>query len=180
MAVDRGENAVTHVPDLRRRIALCAYGALRLMDGVQKGTADIEDAIRRGQYDIAAFQARNVVLICLSVRSLAVEGEIELDDESVSFDFFAGLPADDVAAAITLANGALDVDEHTATDWLAGFQAYVTETERLLGYDAPLPVLRSPDGAFGLLALSRRWIPLLDEVGVPSELLSAYIDPTAG
>jgi hypothetical protein len=155
-----------------------AYGALRVMDTVQRGIADVEAALRAHDYEIAAFQARITVLACASIRSLAVEGEFEYEDDCVAFDYFAGLPSEDAAAAIELANGPVEMSEETAAPWLAGLRAYVADTERLLAFADPIPVLRSARGAFGLIGLSRRWTPILEELQVPTYLLSAYVDPS--
>jgi len=162
---------MTYLPDIRRRIALRAYGPLRFLDSVQGELEDVEGAIGAHQYGVAASQARLTVLACLSIRSLAREGEIEFDEgSSISFDFFAGLPPDEVATALSLANEALDLDERTSADWLDRFRAYVAETERLLGYDSVLPTFRSPEGAFSMISLTRRWVSTLKDLGLPALL----------
>jgi hypothetical protein len=172
----RLSNAIP-VPDVRRRVALRAYSIYRFLEGVQGGLEDIEGAIGEGQYGVVATQARHVVLTCLSIRSLASGGEIELGVGSVSFDYFAGLTADEVAAALALVNEALDIEERTASEWLDCLRAYAAATERLLDYDRPLPLLRSPAGAFGLIRLVRPWLPLLDELGLPPLLPSVWEPP---
>ncbi len=162
-------------PEAVRAAALGAYGALRFLRRVQAGLADIEGALAHGQYGVAAYMARTVALLCLSIRSLAHGADIDLDEESVSFDYFDRVPADEVAAAMELANGALAINDPTATAWLDAFRAYVADTERLLGYDSPLPLLRSPEGAFGLIGLARRWTPILDALDLPSVLPSRWV-----
>lgn len=179
MAVDRDRSGVTRVPSVHRRVAFRAYGALRFLDRVQGGFEDIEGAIGAGQYGVAAYQARFVALACLSIRSLACRGDIYFDSDSPSFDFFDGVGSGDVAEAFALADAALDLDERTATGWLDRCRAYVAETERLLEYDRPLPVLRSPDGAFGLVGLTRRWTPVLEQLGLPPLLPDVWITPDA-
>ena len=177
MAIDRREGSVTVLADVRRRVAFRAHGTLRFLDEVQGGVEDIEGAIADGQFGMAAFQARYVSLVCLSIRSLARDGEIDFDEESVSFDYFAGLPAEEVAAALSLANNAVDLDAHNTAGWFDRFRAFVADTERLLGYDDPLPVLRSPEGLLGLIGLTRRWTPLLDELDLPPLLPPSWIAP---
>jgi hypothetical protein len=177
VAVDCREGRLTIVSDVRRRVAFRAHGALRFLDEVQGGVEDIEGAIGDGQFGMAAFQARYVTLVCLSIRSLARDGEIDFDEESVSFDYFSGLPADDVAAALSLANDAVGLDAGNAAAWLDRFREFVAATERMLGYDDPLPVLRSPEGALGLIGLTRRWMPLLDELDLPPLLPPSWIAP---
>jgi hypothetical protein len=170
MAVDRREAGVTLVPDVRRRIVFLTHGAIRFLDRVHDGLQDIAGAIDRQQYLVAAAQARYVALLCLSIRGLASEGEVDMDGWSASFDFFAGVPQDEVAAALTLANDALHLDERTAPEWLERLQRYAAETEGLLGFDAPLPGLRSPAGVLAFIGIVRRWTPLLDELGLPAVL----------
>ncbi len=175
MALDRHENAVASLTDVRRRVAYRAHGALRFLNGAQGGMADIEGAIAEGQYGVAAFQAHYVALVCLSIRSLERAGEIDDDEGSISFDVFAGLAPEEIAAGLTLANEACDLDEHRAPEWLDRFCAYVAETERLLGYAEPLPVLRSVEGAFGFVGLIRRWSALLEELELPGLVPSNWI-----
>ena len=163
--------------DLARLVAFRAHGAWRFMDRIDAAMQDIEGAIGQAQYGAAALQARRVALLSLSIRSLAVAGESDLDDDSASFDFFAGVPAGEVAEALALANEAADLEASTADAWLARLKAHLQETERQLGYDAPLPPLRSPSGAFGMIGLLRRWGPLLDELGLPPLLPAEWSQP---
>ena len=161
----------------RQYVAARAHGAMRFLDRVQGGFEDLEGAIGAGQYDVAALQGRVVVLACLSLRSLVRGGEVAFDSDDVSFDYFAHVTPDEVAEALTLANDALDLDERTAGLWLDRIRSYAADSERLLGYDKPLPVLRSPKGSFGLVSLLRRWTPLLEELGLPPLLRSDWIPP---
>jgi hypothetical protein len=175
MVVDSGRDAIVAVSEIRRRIAFRAHGALRFLKRVQGGLEDIDGALDKLQLDVAAYGARQIVVVCLSIRSLACEGEVEFDEDSVSFDFFAGLPAEEIGRAIRLANEVLDLQKLDKKDWSDRLRAYVAETERLLAYDSPLPLLRSPEGAFGLLRLTRRWSPVLDEFGLPPLLPSSWV-----
>jgi hypothetical protein len=164
------------VGDLRRRVAFRAYGSVRMLRWVQAALEDIEGAIGKEQYGAAAVQARFFVLGCLSVRSLARDGEIEFDVDSVSFDFLSGVPADEIQVALSLAEKALDLDDAAdAADWLGRLRMYAADTEALLGYDRPLPVLRTPEGAFGLIGIARDWVGVLDELGLPSPLPVEWI-----
>ena len=164
---------MTAFPDLRRHVAYRAYGALRLLDWVQATLEDVEGAVAGGQYGVAAFQARTVILQCLSIRSLAREGEIDWD--GAAFDHFAGLDEEDVETALSLAREAVDLDERGADDWLERLRAYVVATEAGLGYEAPLPILRSPQGPFAILGLARRWSDALDELGLPPLLPPKWV-----
>jgi hypothetical protein len=167
------------LPDLRRRVAFRAHGAKRALELVQGAMDDVEGALGKRQYRVVAFQARWAVLQCLSIRSLAREGELDFDTHSVSFDFFAGLTHEEIAEGLTLAHAALDIDKGGADEWLDRLQAYVAATQELLGYSAPLPVLRSPTGPFALIALSRTWSRTLQELGIPGLLQADWLPPHA-
>lgn len=168
---------MTGAVELRRLVALRAYGAVRMLRWVQAALEDVEGAVEQGQYGSAAVQARFFLLGCCSVRSLAHGGEIQFDIESVSFDYYCGLSADELEAAASLAAEAatLEDPEHAA-GWLRRLQAHGEETEALLGYRRTLPVLRTPEGAFGLLGIAREWSGVLDELGLPSSLPAEW-DP---
>ena len=176
MDVARVGAGVTAVGDLRRRVVFRSYGAVRMLRWVQAALEDVEGAIGAGQYGPAAVQARFFALGCLSVRSLASEGELDFDVDSVSFDCLAGVPDDEIRAALALAGEAIDLDDpDDAEAWLERLRAYAAETEALLGYDAPLPVLRTPAGAFGLIGIAREWVGVLDELGLPPPLPLEWI-----
>ena len=164
---------MTAFPELRRHVAHRAYGALRMLDWVQATLEDVEGAVAGGQYGVAAFQARTVILQCLSIRSLEREGEIDWD--GAAFDHFAGLDDDEVAAALSLAREAVDLDGRGADEWLLRLREYVSATEAGLGYDEPLPILRSPQGPFAILGLARRWSDALDELGLPPLLPPKWV-----
>jgi hypothetical protein len=170
---------MTHHRDLRPYVACRAHGAMRFLDRVQGGLEDIEGAVAAGQFEVAALQARAVALACLSIHSLAHGGELAFDSDDVAFDFFGGVSPEDIAEALALSNEATQLTERTAGDWLDRFRAYAAASERVLGYDKPLPVLRSPEGSFGLVGVMRRWSTLLDELGWPPLLRSDWIPPDA-
>ena len=180
MAVARGGSAVTRVRDVRRHVAFRANGTMRMFESVQAAMEDVEGAITAGQYGVAAFQARIAVLGCLSIRSLAVEGELEYDLASPSFDGFAGLSAEEIEDGLSIAVAAVDVDALRADAWLERLQAFLAETERRLGYADPLPLLRSPHGPMALVSLTRRWTDTLDELGLPPLLKPEWISGGSG
>jgi hypothetical protein len=80
MGIDHRNPILTSPFDVRRRVVLRAFGAVRFLTRVQAAFEDIEGAIAQGQLDVAAFQARYVALVCLSIRGLGVSGEPEFDD----------------------------------------------------------------------------------------------------
>jgi putrescine aminotransferase len=166
---------MTESPSMVRHVALRAYGALRFMNAVQGSMEDIEGAISQEQFGVIVLHARYVVMSCLWVRSLTLEGEIEYDADSVSFDFFAGLPPDEIAQGLAIVNDSIQIETGTAAAWFDGLRDYVDQTERLLGYEAPLAVLRSPDGPMGLVRIARQWSPVIDELGLPPLLPSEWL-----
>lgn len=169
--------AVTPGGDIRRWVAFRAFGAKRLLLVAQSALDDVEGAVSAGQREVAVLRARVLVLECLSVRSLARTGELDASS-SVSFDPFAGLTGDEVAEGLALVG--LDT-EHAAPDqvaaWRDALAGYLDQTEALLGYDPPLPVLRSPEGSFGALRLARQWSPALAELGLPDLLPDVWTQP---
>lgn len=162
------------VADVRRLVCLRAYGAIRMLEGVQGALEDVEGAVEQEQLGTACYQARATVLMCLSIRSLGVGGEIDFDAESVSFDPCADLPDAELARAFAIANSMIGANAPAAARALADLRDYVAETERYIGHDAPLPILRSPEGPFGLMALTRRWTPVLEDLGLPPLLKSEW------
>jgi len=158
---------MSEIPSMVRHVALRSYGALRFINAIQGSMEDIEGAISHEQFGTVVLHARSVVLSCLWVRSLTLEGEIEFDADSVSFDFFAGLSPDAIAQGLSIVNDSIQIQTGTAAAWFDGLREYVNETEGLLGYKAPLPLLRSPGGPLGFLGIARQWSPVLDELGLP-------------
>jgi hypothetical protein len=158
---------MTEIPSMVRHVALRSYGALRFINAIQGSMEDIEGAISQGQFGSVVLQARSVVLSCLWVRSLILKGEIEFDADSVSFDFFAGLSPDTIAQGLSIVNDSIQIETGTAASWFDDLREYVNETEGMLGYKAPLPLLRSPDGPMGFLGIARQWSRVLDELGLP-------------
>jgi hypothetical protein len=154
--------------DARRWVAFHGKGAARLMLTIQAEIDDIEGAVSAGQYEVAAFQARAAVVGCLSVRSLAVAGEIDSPPDQLSFSPFAGLSEAEVGRGLSLAAAGLEIEDGLgANAWLTRLRTYAAATEALLGFDEPLPVLRSPEGLYPALRLARQWLGLVEELGLP-------------
>jgi hypothetical protein len=164
---------MTTTSDLRRHVSFRAHGAVRMVNWVQAGLGDIEGAVAARQLGVVAAQARTVVLQCLSVRSLARSGEVEWD--GAAFDFFAGLTAEEIESGLSLAVEAVDLEGDRADDWLERVRRYAAETERLLGYDEPLAILRSRRGPFGIVKLAREWSSILAELDLPPHLPPKWV-----
>ena len=165
------QHEVSPAGDIRRWVAFRAYGAKRLLLVAQSALDDVEGAVLAGQHEVAMLRARVLVLECLSVRSLARTGDVDASS-SVSFDPFAGLSEDEVAEGLAL----IELDDDP-TGWVQALADYLAETEDLLGYDPPLPVLRSPEGTFGALRLAREWSPVLRELNLPDLLPDVWTQP---
>jgi hypothetical protein len=177
VAIDQPNTQVISSRDARRWVAFRAFGAKRLLLVAQSAMEDIEGAAEAGQVETAVLRARALVLECLSVRSLARAGDLETSS-SVTFDPFAGLTEDEIAEGLAL----VDVDlqspaEERIAAWVAGLAAYLADTEALLGYDVPLPTLRSPEGTYGALRLARQWSATLNELGLPDLIPDVWTKP---
>jgi len=169
------EPRLTTSNDVRRRVAFRAVGAKRVLLHAQAALEDVEGALAAGQYETAVIQARALVMQCLSIRSLAVSGELDAFVHSVSFDPFAGLSPSDIADGLGLLD--LDQGEAPAASWFSDLADYLHRTEALLGYDQPLPLLRSPEGTFGALRLAREWAEPMSKLGLPNLLPANWTQP---
>lgn len=155
------------VPDLRRRVALRAIGAARILQEVQSALEDVRGAIDAGQNEVAVLQARNALTICLSVVSLSRGGEVQRTADQLTFDPFVGLEDDEVDAVLRLIDEGLDLDDRAeALDWVERVSRSIEDVESLLDYEGVLPVLRSPGGLFPALRLARPWVDLVEELGL--------------
>ena len=164
----------------RRYVAFRAFGAARLLLDVQSCLEDTEGAVAAGQYEVAAIQGRFAALGCLSIRGLASEGELDSPVDDTAFDPFRGADPAEVVEGLSLISEGADLDATTAPDWLERLRRFFDETERRLGYDERLPVLRSPGGMFAGLRLARNWTPLVEALGMPPLLPDDWIQEAPG
>lgn len=175
MAVDQQLSAVA---DVRRQVAFRALGAKRVLLHAQAALEDVEGALAAGQYETALIQARTLVMQCLAIRSLARAGELDGFGYAVSFDPFAGLTEPEIAEGLGLLQGEPDAAwAEPDAGWAEALAGYLRETEALLGYDAPLPVLRSPEGTFAALRLARQWAGPMAELNLPNLLPANWTQP---
>jgi hypothetical protein len=161
--------------DPRRYVAFRAFGTARLLLRAQASLEDTEGALAAGQYEAAAINARLTVQVCLSIRGMAHEGELELLLGDTTFDPFLGVELDEVAQGLALANEGIDIDARSGPAWFRRLRQFYDLTEEQLGYDAQLPVLRSPAGMFAGLRLARTWAPLVEALGMPPLLPKEWI-----
>ncbi|MGW6459436.1 hypothetical protein ACWF94_26505 [Streptomyces sp. NPDC055078] len=162
------------LPGLRRLLAFRAHGAARLLLRCRARMEDIEGAVVAGQTEIAVLMAYDMVEFSLSVRGLRTEGELSYGGDQVSFDPFAGVPADEVEAGLLLAAAGRAAVGRAGEEWLERLRGHLRDTEALLGYGEPLPDVRSASGLMKGFKLARTWQPLLDRVDLPDLLPTAW------
>ncbi|MFI7301466.1 hypothetical protein [Streptomyces sp. NPDC050121] len=156
--------------DLRRLLAFRGHGAVRLLLGCRARLEDVEGAVAAKQSEVAVLMAYDLLQLSLSIRGLRTEGELIYAHDEAAFDPFAGLSTEESEAALVLAAEGLDATGDRAEQWLDRLRDHFAETESLLGYQAPLPDVRSGNGMIKGFKLARTWQPLMDRVGLPSLL----------
>jgi len=164
--------------DIRRWIAFRVHGTSRFLLSVQAAVEDVEGAIEAEQYDVAFYQARTTILKCLSIQSLLVGGDLvdSGEFEPLNFDPFFGLEREEIKAGLRLlSEWPLAVQEGLIDDWHQRFCTYVMQTEALLGFDSPLPTLRSPGGLQAILALWREWDTMMTSMELPSSVPLVWV-----
>ena len=162
--------------DARRWVAFRSVGGARYLLQVQSALEDLDGAVAAEQHEVAVLAARSAILDCLSIRSLACGGELQQSDGAVSFDWLQDIPADEVTKGLGLIQeGLAATNRRAALRWATRVQAFATETERLMGYDEPLPVLRSPEGMYPAIRLARLWGGLAEEMRLPPLVPASWI-----
>ncbi|MEU5401410.1 hypothetical protein ABZ348_19205 [Streptomyces sp. NPDC005963] len=173
-ATSGSDGAGIHLSDLRRLLAFRAHGAARLLLRCRARLEDIEGAVTAGQTEVAVLMAYDLVQSSLSVRGLRTEGEVSIGGDQVSFDPFAGVPADDIEAGLLLAAEGREAVGRHGEQWVERLREHLRETEALLGYGEPLPDVRSASGLMKGFKLARTWQPHLLRVGLPDLLPDAW------
>jgi hypothetical protein len=159
--------------DVRRWVSERAAGIMRLVIAGESLREDTEGAVADGDFDYAAYVARELVLRALSVASLRGGGELDFDVSQAAFDWFEGVPNELVDRGRALALEVVDGPPDDPARWLAGLTGFVAGIEAMLGLDRPIPHLRTPDGMYASLALTRDWIDLCAELGGPVAAVGA-------
>lgn len=160
--------------DFHRKIALKAIAPMRLLVSVQHSIEDITGAIEEGQFSTAKYQARNVILECLSIKSIAYGGEIFAAEEfdQLFFDPCTGLPELEISHGLILIDEILN---ESSDRWLDKVLKYTRETEAFLGFPDGLPLLRSQNGMQTVLRIIKDWDRLAQEFGLPSAIPKAWL-----
>jgi len=169
--------AVTPLEEPRRRIMHASRGFMTLFYYVQAGLQDIKGAWRAEQFGTAAWVARETILETAAVNSIAVIGEPIWSLHAVTFNPFKGLSENErdhllalIASAAELARAEIPFEDPAVRAWWRSVVDYVVETEERLGFDQPLPDLRSPDGMYRAMSMGRGAFEALEELGLPSIL----------
>ncbi|MFC7308253.1 hypothetical protein ACFQVC_29035 [Streptomyces monticola] len=162
------------LPDFRRLLAFRAHGAARLLLKCRARLEDIEGAVAAGQSEMAVLMAYELVEASLSVRGLRTDGEVSFVGDQVSFDPFAGVPAEDVAAGLLLAAEGRDAQGTRAEEWMERLRGHMRDTEAQLGYAEPLPDVRSASGLMKGFKLARSWQSPLKDAGLPGLLPESW------
>jgi hypothetical protein len=157
-----------YIPDLRRWVSGRTAGISRLLFHAHASLYDATGAIRAGQTYAAAYAARELVLLALSIHGLA-SGVGEIDwgapPDDIAFDPFEGVDADIVRNGLELV--AAVFDEPDGEKWLDSLRDFIDQAEAVLRLGEPLPDVRSPDGQFAALAIGRPYVELATELGIP-------------
>jgi hypothetical protein len=168
------------IPDLRRWATCQSFGSFYFVLRVQGDLDDARGALQAGEYGTLAIAARKTIVSCLSTRGFTFETPervIPSVRSSGNFDGFQGIDEQSIADALGLANLALDVsDQGSAESYFRRLEAYVDETEKMLGLEEPLPRLRTRSGNFGIVRLARTWDPLMSSLQLPTAFPSEWGD----
>jgi hypothetical protein len=165
---------MTAFEDVRRLAAARTGGMIRMLLTAEGHLVDAEGAVEVGDAALAAMFGRRLVLQLLSVVSIVRGGELENRFYDPNFDWFAHVDPE-------LASRALEIGVAPIADpdgpwdgqvWLAAVRELMDEVEAVLSLDEPLPRLRSADGMFAGLAVTRDWIELCGQLGVSVAALS--------
>ncbi|MCU1496886.1 MAG: hypothetical protein JWM47_839 [Acidimicrobiales bacterium] len=168
------------VTDVRRRVAALTQGLTRMLIFVQSAAQDVGGALHAGQLETFRVQVRSVVIDCLAIRSALRSGEVLWTNDGVTGNPFAGCSSEEVESGLRLLRAAAEVEgPEEATAFLAAFDAFIAATELALGFDGPLPALRSPDGMFGAIRLARGAFEAVEHLHLPPLLPPEWLGETA-
>jgi hypothetical protein len=164
---------VDRIDDVRRWATERTSGIMRLIVVGEALREDVEGAVADGDVDYAAYLARQLVLRALCVAGLTAGGDVDLDLSQTTFDWFDAVDAGLVARARDLALAVAGQRPADLAAWQAGVSDLLADAEARLDLGRPIPRLRSQDGMFGSLALTRDWLDLCAELGGPVAVIAA-------
>ncbi|MEU4805074.1 hypothetical protein [Actinosynnema sp. NPDC023587] len=161
--------------DLRREVAFRALGAARVLLTVDSLLDDVRGAAGAGQVEVAVDQACVVIAKLAGIAVMRTGGEIDDAGDYLAFDPYSALPPDDAERVTELFSLAVRVlDGTSAPDELTdALTAFATDLTTRMGYER-LPELRRAEGLFPALRLAREWLPVVDLLGLPDLLPTAW------
>jgi hypothetical protein len=138
------------IDNLMRWAGVRSLGAFRIIYTIQGTLEDVRAALDASQTDTALHQAREALLACLSIRNMHAGGALnQWRGEFCRSDgnMFSHISDDELDAVDALmATGWQAATDADRTDWVAQLYQYAADTEQLLGLEAQLGSLRSPNG----------------------------------
>lgn len=164
------------VDDARRWAAFRSSGTFNLLMVVHASLEDTVGALSLGQLGTAAYTARETVLHCLSVRSIAVGGDLWIDRRDPFHDPFAGIPAEEYAPVMGIVRTFATAE--TIEQARAGFDdlaEFVRQTELLLGFASSPTSVRTPGGLFPALRTARQILQIIEAAHLPQVLPKSWI-----
>ena len=165
------------IADLRQWVLLKNSGTVWQLLGVHTFLEDIQGALAARQFGAVAMAVRGAMHICLSIRGCARGGFFgSMSDKlDLTFDPFSAADEQEIRAALTIAQGALDLeDEDVRAEWYRRVESFVLGTEEVLQHSAPLPFFRSPQGPTALLGHARTWDQMARELNLPSSVPESW------
>jgi len=162
-------------PDVRRRVAYRTRGVARVLVTAQAQLEDVVGAVDAAQFAVAAIAGRQLILECLAIRGINDGGQVAWPPGAVSFDPFAHASGADRATAVALMNtGASLTSVEDGRRWAEELAQLLRAVCTELGFDDPLPVLRSRDGMFSAIRLVKDAVAVVDRMRLGSVFPEAW------
>ncbi len=167
------------VRDVPNWAILRCHATFRFLYYLQAMMDDIVGATKASQWDVAAHNLREAVLLAVSIRKMPESGNV-VPDVNESFKWHLGSydPCGDheleaLSQAVNLA--AISPARCTVEAAMNKLESYVRETEFLLGYNHEIPELRSAKGTSMLLRLLRETDQFSQSLGLPSAVPAEWL-----
>ena len=172
------------IDDARRWAAFHGVGTYQLLMEIHAALEDTRGMISQDQPQVAAHCARDAMLFCLAVRSLATRGELWMEDQDPFYDPFSDCGEAEHATLSQILRGLTRGGDRAEVELAYQRLAeYVRQTERLLGFATPPASIRTPQGMFPALRAARDLFHVMDTAGLPQVLpksWTATAKPQAG
>ncbi|GIH04904.1 hypothetical protein Rhe02_29710 [Rhizocola hellebori] len=163
------------IDDSRRWAAFHGVGTYQLLMEIHAAVEDTHGMILQGQPRVAAYCARDAVVCCLAVRSLATRGELWMEDQDPFYDPFSDCGEAEHALLSQIVGGLTRAGDDAEVDLAyRGLVDFVGETERLLGFSASPASIRTPQGMFPALRVARDLFHVMETAGLPQVLPKSW------